>query len=408
MSDARAIEAVTETLQMIIQRGVSEVRSGALVRVLPPHEVDTGQPEQVNLYLYQVDVAAGLRNEDPLDVLPGETADPALPLVLHYLLTPYVHGGDDLIAHRMLGGAVRAVHEHPVLSRADLRHLPHYSDVDQQLDRVRLTWQPLEEKDIFSLWSAFQTPYRLSAAFEARVVLIDSRRQRRTPVPVLTRGKNDTGPVAGGSVASPFPELTDAVPAHGQPSAKPGETVTLRGKNLTADTVEVVLRHPLVPAPVVADVGTRSATEVHFGLTHPGSDYPAGLWSVALRLTSGTGTDRSTTVTNDVPLAIAPTVTAGFGGTVNGGPKHTFDLDVTCTPVPLPGQPVFLLLGSHTAAPVVDTQHPRPLDSPRFHFTGVEPGRYPARLRVGGVDSQLVNRSGERPVFDGTQVVTVT
>jgi hypothetical protein len=74
---------------------------------------------QVNLYLYQADVDGYLRNTDPAGIRPGETGTPALPLILHYLITPYVRNGTDFDAHRMLGAAMRTLYEHPVLTRQD-------------------------------------------------------------------------------------------------------------------------------------------------------------------------------------------------------------------------------------------------------------------------------------------------
>jgi len=43
-----------------------------------------------------------------------------------------------------------------------------------------------------------------------------------------------------------------------------------------------------------------------------------------------------------------------------------------------------------------------------FEAAGVATGSYFVRLRVDGVDSLLVNRAVKPPVFDPTQVVTVT
>ena len=43
----------------------------------------------VNLFCYQAEIDPALRNTDPVGVLPGEQGQPALPLILHYLITPY-------------------------------------------------------------------------------------------------------------------------------------------------------------------------------------------------------------------------------------------------------------------------------------------------------------------------------
>jgi hypothetical protein len=184
--------------------------------------------------------------------------------------------------------------------------------------------------------------------------------------------------------------------------------VTLQGVNLDADTATVVLSHPLLSRPVPVRLLSAGSSEVRFTLSAANTVYPAGLWSVALELASGTGADRVVTTTNEVPLSIAPTVTAGLPLTTTRDARHTIVVEVTFVPGPLPGQQVSLLFGSRSVAPnVIPGQPPRPLDHPRFLVTDVEPGRYPVRLRVAGVDSVLVDRSGDKPVFDGTQLVTV-
>jgi hypothetical protein len=405
MSDGRAIEAVTAALLQLIDAAVNENGGGVRVVAAPPHEVaTTADPLQVNLFLYQTEMDPALRNEDALDRLPGETGDPPLPLVLHYLLTPYVRDGKDLDAHRLLGLAVRALHEHTVLSRADLTDAAPFSDLAQQLDRVRLSWETLEEKDIFSLWSAFQTPYRLSAAFQARPVLVDSRRPPRTPVPVLRRGRQDDGPAAQGGVASPFPELTGAAPAAGQPATVTAEQVVVRGRNLSAQAVRVLLRHPLLADPLLLIPDSAAAGEVLF--TVPAAQ-PAGLGSVSLELDTQVDADPVTTVTNEVPLAVGPTITNPMPAVVARGPGGTALVTLTCLPPPLPGQPVLLLLDGRAVPADPPADPPGPLDELRFTIPDAGPGTHRVRLRVGGVDSRLVDRTDHPPAFRPDQTLTV-
>jgi hypothetical protein len=427
MSDALAVAAVTDTLISLLQ---SEVDGGVQVVAKPPSEVlTTGHPQQVNLFLYQADVDGALRNEDRIDLAPGESGDPPLPLVLHYLLTPYVRDGTESDAHRLLGHAVRALHEHTSLGRVELAEFaPAYSDVVRQLDRIRITWQPFGEKDIYSLWSAFQTPYRMSVAFEVRPVLIDSRRRPRTATPVLRRGRRDEGPLAQGNLESPFPELTSAVPVrpdgqgveHADVAAPLGGRVVLRGANLAAKKVDVRLTHRRLTEPVlISDLAQAdvTATEVRFVLDDsPAGTFPAGLWSVALVLTDevvaeeGGTPENVVTVTNEVPLAVAPTITNLPVTVPREGSDDSVAVVLTYAPFALPGQPVLLLLGSRSAEPAT----PRPADPPlppdgmRFRLAGVQPGRHLLRLRVDGVDSLLVDRSKDKPEFDENQIVTVT
>lgn len=397
MSDARAIEAVTETLRSIVDAGVKHVAPGAHAITLPPHEVAASQELRVNVFLYQAEVDSALRNTDPVNVAPGERGQPALPLVLHYLITPYAPDADDVQAHRLLGGALQAVHSHPLLTGADLADVAPYSDIAHQVESVRICWQPLGDKDIYSLWSIFQAPYRISTAFELRVVLIDSTAAGSAPLPVLSRGSTGRGPVVAASVG--YPEITDVVPPLGQPSALPGEQVRLQGVRLAATAVTVLLNHPVLPGPLRVTPDTATGSEVIF--TVPAST-PAGFGTVALLLSTPGASDQ---LTNDAPFGIAPAITSPLPAHVaaSAGPAA---LTVTCRPAVRAGQEAVLLIGaSPAAAPPVTA------DTASLTFTvGPIPANpYPLRLRIDGADSRLIaDRTATPPAFDPTQSVTVT
>jgi hypothetical protein len=413
MSDARAIEAVTATLLQVLDDAVNTgpggFPGGVKVVARPPHEVETDvEALQVNLFLYRTEVAAGLRNEDPLDLTPGETANPPLPLALHYLLTPYVQGGKDLDAHRLLGLAARSLNEHAVLGRTELTDSGAFSDVATQLDRIHITWQPLAENDIYSLWSAFQTPYRLSAALEVRPVLIDGLTPPSTPLPVLRRGELDEGPAAQAQVISPYPELAQAVPLDSQTAARAGESVRLTGTNLTAQAVRALLTHPLLDEPVPQPAAEVTDTAVRIDLPAGAAALPAGLWSVALELTNTVDGEDVVTNTNAVPLAIAPRIASAMPMDVQLDAQGAAEIALTCEPEVLAGQHVFLLLGGHAIAEErIETGTPVTGTALVFVASRLATGKYVTRLRVGGVDSRVVDRSLTPPRFDASQTVTV-
>jgi uncharacterized protein DUF4255 len=401
MSDQRAIEAVTETLRNLIDTGVQEVEAGAVVVTRPPDKVRENDGMQVNLFLYQTGIDGALRNQDPPDVRPGETGHPALPLVLHYLVTPYVGDGTEVDGHRLLGGAMSILHDHCVLSGRELADAAGYSDVSRQVEKVRITPQPLDIEGLSKLWTAFQTQYRLSAAYEVRVVLIDSRRQARAPLPVLRRGRDDRGPVAQADTALPFPVLVRAEPAGGAVAAALGGTVVLHGANLAAESVAVRLTHPLLTEPVEVDPDGRDATELTFTVPDRPADLPAGVWSASLTLTGPDGEERAT---NDVPLSLAPRITNPMPMTVFRDGMGTAVVPLSCVPDLRPEQRAWLLLGERAirSEPVTGAG-----DIVDFRVADAEPGEYLARLRVDGVDSPLVDQSVTPPVFDATQKVTV-
>ncbi len=396
MSDARAIEAVTETLRGIVDAGVKRVMPGARAIALPPHDITASQEPQVNVFLYQAEMDGALRNTDPVNVAPGESGQPALPLILHYLITPYAPDADDIQAHRLLGAALQALHSHPVLSPTDLADAA-YSDIAHQVESVRICWQPLDDKDIYSLWSIFQAPYRISTAFELRVVLIDSRVAGSAPLPVLTRGSTGRGPVVAASVG--YPEITSVIAPLGQPSALPGEQVSLLGAGLTATTVTVLLSHPLLAAPISITPAHATGSEVTF--TVPAAA-PAGFGTVSLSLsTPGT----SDLLSNDVPFGVSPKITSPLPATVAASRKAAA-FTVTCSPTVRAGQHAVLLIGGNpVTAPSITA------DTASLTFTvGPMPAQaYPLRLRIDGADSRLIaDRTAIPPIFDAKQSVTVT
>jgi Pvc16 N-terminal domain len=397
MSDARAIEAVTETLRGIVDAGVKRVMAGARAITLPPNNITASQEPQVNVFLYQAEIDGALRNTDPVNVAPGESGQPALPLILHYLITPYAPNADDIQAHRLLGAALQAVHSHPVLTPTDLADAAPFSDISHQVESVRICWQPLDDKDIYSLWSIFQAPYRISTAFELRVVLIDSTVAGSAPLPVLTRGSTGRGPVVNASVG--YPEITSVIAPLGQPSALPGEQVSLLGAGLAATTVTVLLSHPVLAAPISITPDRATGNEVLF--TVP-AGAPAGFGTVALSLsTPGT----SDLLSNDVPFGVSPKITSRLPATVAAS-RNAAAFTVTCSPTVRAGQHAILLIGSSpVTAPSITA------DTTSLTFTvGPMPAQaYPLRLRIDGADSRLIaDRTAIPPVFDAKQSVTVT
>jgi hypothetical protein len=396
MSDARAIEAVTETLRGIVDAGVKSVTPGARAITRPPHEITSSQEPQVNVFLYQAEIDGALRNTDPVSIAPGESGQPTLPLILHYLITPYAPDADDVQAHRLLGGALRALHSHPRLTASDLAAAAPYSDISHQVEWVRVCWQPLDDKDIYSLWSIFQAPYRVSVAFELRVVLIDSTVVGSAPLPVLSRGSTGRGPTVTASVS--YPEITGVIAPLGQPTAVPGEKVTLIGTDLAAAKVTVLLTHPALADPLRITPDSAAGGKVIF--TVP-AGVPAGFGTVALLLSTPGTSDQ---LTNDASFGVGPTITSPLPAHVTASARAG-KLAITCSPAVRAGQHAVLIIGGSTAAAAPITANTTHLS---FTVGPMPAADYPLRLRVDGADSRLIaDRTKIPPAFDHTQSVTV-
>ena len=214
MSTPAAIAAVTATLTQLLQGAVDTNHDiNATVTAHPPDAARKGvQENQINLFLYRISIDAAWRNQDPPAIRPGETGQPPLPLVLSYLVTTYGEDDQEILAHRLLGIAMAAMHDRPVLSRTAIAGLTGDaggSGLDQQVQRVRITPDPRPQDEISRMWATFGTGYRLSVSYDAAVVLIDSSRPVESPMPVLMRGPGDTGPLA---TLAPFPQLTAVQP----------------------------------------------------------------------------------------------------------------------------------------------------------------------------------------------------
>ena len=405
MSTPLAISAVTAAIRNLLTAGIhadSEL-SDADVTTSPPSKAPKDEAKnEINLFLYQATPNAGWSNLEPPNGRPGENGRPLLALDLHYLLTVHGKGFDEVLSHRLLGRAMRVLHDHPVLGRDEIDSALNGEDAGDQLERIRITPEPLTLDEMSKLWSSFQTEYRMSTAYQATVVLIESERTSPTPLPVLTRGEGDVGPVVVPEPTPPFPTLVRAEQPAGQEAALLGETFALHGHHLEeATTARLTGRRLAEPLLVTLLPGTTSdAASVR--LPTDTTVLPAGLY--ALSVLAGAG-DENERETNGVPLAVAPELLTVAPNPAARDGDGAVTLTVTCRPLVRPEQAVSLLLGSRElrAAPRAAAT-----GTLTFEVVRARASRPWLRLRVDGVDSRLVDRTVSPPVFDPTQRVTIT
>lgn len=414
MSNTLAIADVTATLRKLIEDQITDELPGAIVTAQSPEKVNPAL-NVVNLFLYQTSINAAWRNQDlPRQVRPGETGFPPLALNLHYLLTAYGENEDAIspFSHRLLGRAMRVLHDHPVLSGADIRAaipdaLEPDHDLYDQIERVRITWQPLSLDDMSKLWSAIQAKYHISVAYEVSVVLIDSTRPARTPLPVLRRGPEDRGVDAQSNLTPPFPTLISiALPVAQQPSARLGDVLTVRGHHLNGDSVTARFQHPRLDAPIdIALPGVTTVEETDVTVTIPNdaaasAAWAAGTLTLSLLITRAADPVNPTRTTNELSFALAPTIVVP--ATL---PSTAPSLTLTCAPEVRPAQRASLLFGgAEIAADTHGTQTGTlsfPLDAPAV-------GDHFLRLRVDGVDSLLIDYAQTPLRFDPNQKVNIT
>ncbi|MFE9834193.1 DUF4255 domain-containing protein [Streptomyces sp. NPDC005551] len=400
MSDALAIAAVTETLRAVLHGHLQRTVPGAEVTVRHPGDVAAaiaeggGTKGVLNLFLHQTGIDPAWRNADPDGSRPGESRHPALPLVLHYLFTAHVPAGENsTVPERLLGAAMAALHERPQLRADDLMAAAGFSDLHLQQEPVKVTPAMMTADEMRLLWAALGHGYRLSVAYEARVVLIDSATPGRAPLPVLRRGAAGTGPEAMPTAAARWPVLLDVVPS----IATSGSDIVLSGSGFQAGTPSVRLTHPLLGGPIVLPARADEAGSLRATL---GEELGVGRWSAVVVLTAPDGSVRTTEPRH---FHIAPRITNSLPMNAERDKKGTVALVVKCAPPVHPGQRAELLLADR---PVLAEPFIRATRTLRFRPEASAPGRYPLRLRVDGVDSPLIDVEAGR--FDVDVAVVIT
>ena len=427
MSDSLAIAAVTTTLRNMLDSGLNADVSGTTVTTRPLDRARQGVAgSQVNLFLYHTIPSAAWRNMDiPWKVKPGETGQPPLPLVLHYLVTAFYGEDEDgvdtttdanriLGSHRLLGRAMSVLHDHPLLDTAAINGvLPADDQLDHpydQVERVRITPQPLTLDEMNKLWGGFQTEFRLSAAYEVSIVLIESARPARAPLPVLRRGSHDEGVFTQPGLS---PTLREVRLPDEKPAAELGDTLELRGSNLDAGDLTAELRHALLADPIeLVPLAGATFDSLQVQLPDTSTDpnvpslWPAGVYTLDLRVQKP-GLPAWTS--NAIPFALAPqiTLTAPGGGTA---PAGDVSVGLDCIPQVRPEQRVSLLFADRQVEldSLVTPADPTAASSLVFLVENAAAGVYVLRLRVDGVDSLPMDFSAVPPAFAANQKVTVT
>ena len=424
MSNTLSIAAVTATLRKLIEDGIRQEVGidNPQATTQPPDKVDRTK-NLVNLFLYHTSLNAAWRNTDmPRQVKPNETGLPPLALNLYYLLTAYARNDDspNPDSHRLLGRAMGVLHDHPLLSPADIRGALPPGDVQKhdlfdQVERVRVTPQPLTLEELSKLWAIFQTSYRISAAYEVSVVLIESKRASVTPLPVLRRGENDEGVESQTDLGSPFPTLTAlAFDNPRQPSFQLGQTIRLRGHNLDGDSLRLRFDNPRLAAPVeigpLPGVTTTESTElsVHIADDMPNrSRFVAGPYTVSLVVTRNADPVNQTRVTNELSFSFAPTLLARAPDT-RAAAAGDFTLAVTFAPQVRPEQRVSLLFGGTEFVAPARTAAAGTLGFLISPVDAARRGVHYLRLRVDGVDSMLIDYDATPLRFRDEHQVTLT
>lgn len=144
--------------------------------------------EGISLYLYRVAVNGSRRNLPPTVAPNGKRFRPPIPLDLHYMLSAWARTA--VKQQRLLGWAIRALADTPILPAGLLNHYGPESDIFRPSETVELILDQLTLQDMNNLWSATKISPPLSVNYVARMIAIESTLEIVDAEPVQTREIN--------------------------------------------------------------------------------------------------------------------------------------------------------------------------------------------------------------------------
>jgi hypothetical protein len=438
MSNALAIASVTAVLKDLLNNGlidhdVSASLGNVTVSALSPDRIDTtalNQQSQLNLFLYQVTPNAGWRNVG----LPARNANgdrvsnPPLALNLHYLLTAY--GALEFHAEILLGYGMQLLHETPVLTRDAIRTalappspvaggsgLPaemqalFTSELSEQVEQIKIVPEVLNTEEISRMWTAFQAHYRPTAAYQASVVLIESKQVTKSALPVQARK----------IYALPFNQpVIESI----QSQAKPGDPIVadqpiVAGQNLVINGRGLHDENLFVNIGGIEEPGPDDATDAQIILPIP-AELEAGLQGVQVIHLRSLGSPPALhrgVESNLAAFILRPTINpASITFLQNAGvPAISGSITLTANPPIGDLQRVVLLLNQIVAIPPPPlTSPPEEIKAESYSFIaparvtlsppsgppgskstitipirGVKAGTYLVRIQVDGAESPL-------------------
>lgn len=260
MSASTAIGLVGRSLRSLLL-GEMQLTPQVPVTILAPDE--KGGDQRLNLFLYKAEENQFLRNAEPRvnPANPGQLVPPPLSLNLFYLMTPYALNDDqtgNTTAHEILGEAMRALYENPVIPDKYLD--PGLKDASEELRIIHNSFDP---EELSRLWTTFTQPFRLSVMYQVSVVQLDMLPARQQPLPKRVR---TTGVSVRGANQPP---VVDTLAPTGGPA---GSAVTLSGRYLAGWQATVTLLRT-----VLAD--GQPLTSDSFAVTIP-AELPPGFYEI--------------------------------------------------------------------------------------------------------------------------------
>jgi hypothetical protein len=430
VSSALAIAGVSAVLTDLLHNGlvdndITPLTGPVNVSAKPPDRVAPAggtDLNQLNLFLYHVAPNPGWRNT-ALPSRDGEGArltNPPLALDLFYLLTAY--GEKDFQAEILLGYAMQLFHETPVLTRDAIRTalggsskpvvgtvLPQTfqtlvaADLAEQVEQIKIIPQAMSTEEMSKLWTALQTSYRPTAAYQVSVVLIESRRPTRQTLPVRERI------VEVVPFQRPVIESIESDAGPGEPILA-SSTIIIAGRQLRgAITSALIGGNKFVLAP--NDLGQ---SQIKILLPSQAGVLRAGVQGVQVvhEIDLGKPPQPHRGVESNVaafilhpkldPVPVSPasgTITISFNPKVGRAQRVTLLLGESNPLAGTPGRAYSIAAPPENGLAATSQTETATID---FSLAGVTPGNYFLRVQVDGAESSLtVDASGK---FAGPEV----
>lgn len=364
--------AVTRTLLKVIDLSVNAspawppLPSPKLTTSPMPPDKLTGDPV-AGLYLYHLSEDATFKNQPPP---PGveELRYTPMALDLYYVLSAHSAETDvgTLTEQLIMGLAAKALRDVPLIDDATrIGGLPVLDPaMSGDSNRLRITLQPVPAAEAVSYWTAGSSPLRLSAYYQASVVMLEPDKPPRGAGRVLQYG------IQTFTTGAPRLDTSQSVVTYRLPGEAQDRTIvvqpaqatqlgtgdpfTLLGTGLAGGTATLLLRPVSATTTLAVDASwqvrlTADGITARVQTTASGTPTPPGLYAVSvqvarqLRLPDGS-IRVITQISNQVPIAIAPGISA-LGAPTAAGQFTITGIGFT------PALAVTLYLGADRAEP---------------------------------------------------------
>jgi hypothetical protein len=171
------------SLQKMLTAAVKSAFPTASVSLDSPTDAKPTAPGDavVSLWLYRVTKRAEMLNLPPRRLAADRLEAAALPVELHYLITPL--GADAITRQRLVGVVMQSMYANAILP-ADRLEQPL---LDVGVDALRSHLELLTIDELARIWHALTEPYQLSASYIVDMVWLPAGTEAARMTPVLDR-----------------------------------------------------------------------------------------------------------------------------------------------------------------------------------------------------------------------------